>query len=370
MKIVTIIGARPQFIKAAAVSRAIARHKTLTSNIKPRTLNEVIVHTGQHYDEAMSDIFFRELEIPKPKYNLNIGSGTHGLQTGKMLTGIEDVLIKEKPDWVLIYGDTNSTLAAALAAAKLHIPVAHVEAGLRSFNRRMPEEINRIIADQLSSLLFCPSQVAVDNLAKAGINRGVFIVGDVMADALRFAAEKSAKHTRILQKHKLQPRKYLLATIHRAENTDNRDRLENIMQALSEIAKNETVVLPIHPRTRKMLGDKFIVQIKPHSSLRIIDPVGYFDIIALEKSARMILTDSGGIQKEAYWLKVPCVTLRDETEWLETVENGWNILTGANSAKIIKAVKTFKSPAKHPKLYENGKAAEKCLKTLLKYKST
>lgn len=370
MKIVTIIGARPQFIKAAAVSRAIARHKVLTSNIEHRTLNEVIVHTGQHYDEAMSAIFFRELEIPKPKYNLNIGSGTHGEQTGKMLTGIEDVLIKEKPDWVLIYGDTNSTLAGALAAAKLHIPVAHIEAGLRSYNRRMPEEINRIIADQLATLLFCPSQVAVDNLAKEGINKGVFIVGDVMADALRFAAEKSAKQTKILQKHKLQARKYLLATIHRAENTDNKERLKNIMQALSEIAKNETVVLPMHPRTRKMLGEHYPSLLTPHTSLKIIDPVGYFDIIALEKSARMILTDSGGIQKEAYWLKVPCITLRDETEWLETVENGWNILTGANNAKIIKAFKTFKSPAKHPPLYGNGKAAEKCLKTLLKFKST
>lgn len=388
MKICTIIGARPQFIKAAAVSRAIAKHNALTSNVEHRTLNEIIVHTGQHYDEAMSSIFFRELAIPKPKYNLNIGSGTHGAQTGKMLAGIEDVLIKEKPDWVLLYGDTNSTLAGALAAAKLHIPVAHVEAGLRSFNRRMPEEINRIVADQLSSLLFCPSQVSVDNLAAEGIpsrltpnasrlTSNVLIVGDVMADALRFAAEKSAKHTKILQKHKLQPRKYLLATIHRAENTDNKDRLENIMNALSEIAKNETVILPIHPRTKNILRN---INFKFNKSsnlerrtlnveqgfLQIIDPVGYFDIIALEKSARMILTDSGGIQKEAYWLKVPCVTLRDETEWLETVDNGWNILTGANSAKIIKAVKTFKTPAKHPPLYGNGKATEKCLKTLLK----
>jgi len=382
MKIVTIIGARPQFIKAAAVSRAIAKHNHIIRNTAARTSNplpitEVLVHTGQHYDEAMSDIFFRELEIPKPKYNLNIGSGTHGAQTGQMLANIEKVLIKEKPDWVLIYGDTNSTLAGAVSAAKLHIPIAHVEAGLRSFNRLMPEEINRIVADQLSSLLFCPSQIAVDNLAKEGINNGVFIVGDVMADALRFAVEKSAKHIKILQKHKLQPRKYLLATIHRAENTDNKERLENIMNALSEIAKRETVVLPIHPRTRKMLDNHYTAHLTPntshltpHTSLKIIEPVGYFDIIALEKSARMILTDSGGIQKEAYWLKVPCVTLRDETEWLETVENGWNILTGANSTKIIKAVKTFKTPAKHPKLYGNGKAAEKCLKTLLRYKST
>ncbi len=368
MKIVTIIGARPQFIKASTVTRAIAKYNR--GKAKKAQITEVILHTGQHYDEAMSSIFFRELEIPKPKYNLNIGSGTHGVQTGQMLAGIEKVLIKEKPNWVLVYGDTNSTLAGALAAAKIHIPIVHVEAGLRSFNRRMPEEINRIVADLLSSFLFCPSQVAVDNLAREGIIKNVFIVGDVMVDALCFASEKSARHARVLRKHKLQPDKYLLATIHRAENTDNRERLENIMKALSKIAKNETVVLPMHPRTRRLLGDRYTSLLTSSSSLKIIEPVGYFDIIALEKSARMILTDSGGIQKEAYWLKVPCATLRDETEWLETVDSGWNILTGANSAKIIKTVSAFKTPVKHPMLYGNGKAAEKCLKTLLEHKLT
>ena len=377
MKIATIIGARPQFIKAAAVSRAIAKHNNLTHNPLPITcckapithypspITEIIIHTGQHYDDEMSAIFFRELEIPKPKYNLNIGSGTHGTQTGKMLSGIEDVLLKEKPDWVLIYGDTNSTLAGAVSAAKLHIPIAHVEAGLRSFNRLMPEEINRVVADHISHLLLCPSQVAVNNLSAEGISKGVKIVGDVMADALQFAARHIQTKADIKKKLQLQNQTYLLATIHRAENTDNKERLQNIISALN--ALEDTIILPIHPRTRKILHDMNLT-LKPH--VRIIDPVGYFDMIALEYSARMILTDSGGIQKEAYWLKVPCVTLRDETEWLETVENGWNILTGANSAKIIKAVKTFKSPAKHPQLYGNGKAAEKCLKTLLKYKST
>lgn len=415
MKICTIIGARPQFIKAAAVSRAIAAHNRLTPDALVRQiengrsavrnvsrtipeakrsgtpLTEVIIHTGQHYDEAMSSIFFRELAMPKPKYNLNIGSGTHGQQTGKMLAGIEDVLLKEKPDWVLIYGDTNSTLAGALAAAKIHIPVAHIEAGLRSFNRRMPEEINRVVADHLSTVLFCPSQVSVDNLAAEGIplplthnplpitynplpiTSNVLIVGDVMADALTFAVQTSSKTSNILQRLSLKPKQYLLATVHRAENTDDPQRLAGIMDALSEIAKRETVVLPIHPRTKKMLGDNYPSVLTPHSShltphasLKFIDPVGYFDIIALEKSARMILTDSGGIQKEAYWLKVPCVTLRDETEWLETIQAGWNILTGANSAKIIKAVKTFKTPAKHPNLYGNGKTAEKIVKRLVK----
>jgi len=377
MKIATIIGARPQFIKAAAVSRAIAKHNNLTHNPLPITcckapithypspITEIIIHTGQHYDDEMSAIFFRELEIPKPKYNLNIGSGTHGTQTGKMLSGIEDVLLKEKPDWVLIYGDTNSTLAGAVSAAKLHIPIAHVEAGLRSFNRLMPEEINRVLADHISHLLLCPSQVAVNNLSAEGISKGVKIVGDVMADALQFAARHIQTKADIKKKLQLQNQTYLLATIHRAENTDNKERLQNIISALNSL--EDTIILPIHPRTRKILHDMNLT-LKPH--VRIIDPVGYFDMIALEYSARMILTDSGGIQKEAYWLKVPCVTLRDETEWLETVENGWNILTGANSAKIIKAVKTFKSPAKHPQLYGNGKAAEKCLKTLLKYKST
>jgi UDP-N-acetylglucosamine 2-epimerase len=413
MKIATIIGARPQFIKAAAVSRAIAIHNRDVSRLTPNSsrLTEILIHTGQHYDDDMSAIFFRELEIPEPNYNLEVGSGPHGRQTGRMLAAIEEVLIAEKPDWVLIYGDTNSTLAGALAAAKLHIPIAHVEAGLRSFNRRMPEEINRIVADQLSTLLFCPSQTAVDNLAAEGIgkNEGLYpffsqkklgavpvfsevtaaekmgavpnfqtvaLTGDVMADALQFAATKATAQSDILARLGLKPQGYLLATLHRAENTDDPDRLGVIITALSELAAQEPVILPLHPRTKKILErtlnlEPGTLNIEPRTlnlerpSLRFLDPVGYFDIIALEKSARMLLTDSGGMQKEAYWLKVPCVTLRDETEWVETVASGWNILTGADRGRIIDAVRTFKPPAAHTPLYGDGKAATRCLQALL-----
>jgi UDP-GlcNAc3NAcA epimerase len=356
MKIATIIGARPQFIKAAAISRAIAGHN---QNNSASIIEEILVHTGQHYDDDMSAIFFRELEIPEPKYNLNIGSDSHGLQTGRMLMAIEEVLLKEKPDWVLIYGDTNSTLAGALAAAKLHIRIAHVEAGLRSFNRLMPEEINRIVADHLSHLLLCPSQVAVNNLAVEGITKGVSVTGDVMADALQFTVSKVSAHSDILARLDLQPQGYLLATVHRAENTDNDQRLKNILSAFA--ALNEPVVFPAHPRTRKFLQE---AGYQPPENVKLIDPVGYFDVIALEKSARLLLTDSGGMQKEAYWLRIPCITLRDETEWIETVELGWNILTGADCDRIVKAVTTFNAPSNHPPLYGDGQAAEKILGVL------
>ena len=373
MKICTIIGARPQFIKAAAVSRAIAMHNKLASDA-PR-VSEVIIHTGQHYDDDMSAIFFRELEIPNPAYNLGIGSGGHGTQTGQMLAGIEDILLKEKPDWVLIYGDTNSTLAGALAASKLNIPIAHVEAGLRSFNRRMPEEINRVMTDHLSTLLFCPSQTAVDNLRAEGIppdglclapyssrlTPNVFIVGDVMADAFRFAATKLSQKSDVLQRLKIEEKRYYLATIHRAENTDDQQRLYNIMNAFSKIAEKAIVILPLHPRTKKILGNK-ISMFNP--ALRIIDPVGYFDIVALQKSALMILTDSGGMQKEAYWSQVPCITLRDETEWVETIETGWNVLAGADYDRIIQAVGTIKPQMEQPPLYGDGHAAEKIIEAL------
>jgi UDP-N-acetylglucosamine 2-epimerase len=358
MKIATIIGARPQFIKAAAISRAILAHNRLNPDTSP--IMEIIVHTGQHYDYEMSAVFFRELEIPEPKYNLNIGSGSHGLQTGRMLMAIEEVLLEERPDWVLIYGDTNSTLAGALAAAKLHIRIAHVEAGLRSYNRLMPEEINRIMADQLSHLLFCPSQVAVNNLAMEGITKGVMITGDVMADALQFAATKASAHSDILTRLELQPQGYLLATVHRAENTDNNQRLTNILSAFA--ALNEPVVFPAHPRTRRFLK---VTGYQMPENVKLIEPVGYFDIIVLEKAARLLLTDSGGMQKEAYWLKVPCITLRDETEWIETVELGWNILTGADCDRIIEAVCAFKTPSDHPPLYGDGKAAAHCLNAIL-----
>ncbi len=357
MKIATIIGARPQFIKAAAISRVIAAHNR--NNSSP-IIEEILVHTGQHYDDDMSAIFFRELEIPEPKYTLNIGSGSHGRQTGCMLIAIEEVLLKEKPDWVLIYGDTNSTLAGALAAAKLDIRIAHVEAGLRSYNRLMAEEINRIVADKLSYLLLCPSQVAVNNLSVEGITKGVLITGDVMADALQFAASKASAHSDILTRLSFQPQGYLLATVHRAENTNDTQRLTNILSAFA--ALNEPVVFPAHPRTRKFLQE---TGYQPPANIKLIDPMGYFDIIALEKSARLLFTDSGGMQKEAYWLKVPCITLRDETEWIETVELGWNILTGADRDQIVETVRTFKAPSAHPLLYGDGKAAAHCLEALL-----
>jgi UDP-GlcNAc3NAcA epimerase len=357
IKIATIIGARPQFIKAATISRCIAEHNS--KSLSP-IIEEILVHTGQHYDDGMSAIFFRELEIPEPRYNLNIGSGSHSRQTGQMLIAIEEVLIKEKPDWVLIYGDTNSTLAGALAAAKLHIPIAHVEAGLRSFNRLMPEEINRILADQLSRLLLCPSQVAVDNLIAEGITKGVHITGDVMANALEFAAAKTTTSSDILVRLELEPQGYLLATVHRAENTDDSQRLMNILSAFESL--NEIIVFPAHPRTRKFLRD---TGYQPPKNVKLIDPVGYFEIIALEKYARLILTDSGGIQKEAYWLNIPCITLRDETEWVETKETGWNVLTGADRDRIIDVVSSFKEPSEHPSLYGDGRATIKCIQTLL-----
>jgi UDP-N-acetylglucosamine 2-epimerase len=341
MKILSVVGARPQFIKAAAVSRALRKNHI-----------EVLVHTGQHYDNNMSRVFFDELEIPRPDYNLGVGSGRHGVQTGTMLVRLEETLLSEKPDWTLVYGDTNSTLAGALAASKLHVRVAHVEAGLRSFNRTMPEEINRVVIDHLSDLLFCPSQPAVDNLAAEGITHGVHIVGDVMADALRSASELARLRSRILEELDLGECRFLLATVHRAENCDNKIRLGKILVALNSI--EERVIFPVHPRTRKAMETLGYV---PSPKVRLIEPVGYLDMIRLEQSARMVLTDSGGIQKEAYWLGVPCITLRDETEWMETVLAGWNILTGANTERIIHNVKSFQPPSFRPPLYGDGASA-------------
>ena len=343
-----MIGARPQFIKAAMLSRALrARHV------------EVLVHTGQHYDANMSAVFFAELEIPTPDVNLGIGSGMHGEQTGAMLAGIEQILLRERPDWVVVYGDTNSTLAGALAAAKLHLRVAHVEAGLRSFNRAMPEEINRVVADHLSTLLFCPSQTAVDNLAAEGITRGVHLAGDVMADALVFATERARSRSTVLARLELRKRGYLLVTVHRAENTDDASRLGNILRALD--ALEEPVIFPVHPRTRKAIE----AMVRPSvSHIRLIDPVGYLDMVTLERSARAILTDSGGVQKEAYWLGVPCVTLRYETEWVETVQAGWNVLVGADVDGILRAVHDHAPPGPPSPLYGDGRVADRCVRAL------
>ncbi|WP_243089948.1 non-hydrolyzing UDP-N-acetylglucosamine 2-epimerase [Thermus neutrinimicus] len=316
MTVVSVVGARPQFIKAAAVSRVLRATPGL---------REVLVHTGQHHDDNMSRVFFEELEIPEPDYHLGIGGGTHGQNTGRMLEAIEGVLLKEKPDWVLVYGDTDSTLAGALAAAKLHIPVAHVEAGLRSFNRRMPEEINRVLTDHVSDLLFAPTETAVQNLLREGIPADkVHLVGDVMYDAALYYGEKAERESQILQRLNVAPKGYILATVHRAENTDDPVRLRVILEALAQVHREVPVVFPVHPRTRKRAEAYGLEELLDR--MLTIEPVGYLDMVMLEKNARLIATDSGGVQKEAFFYRVPCATLRDETEWVELVESGWNRL--------------------------------------------
>lgn len=345
MKITSIVGARPQFIKCAPLSRELRKeHK------------EILVHTGQHYDPEMSDIFFEELEIPKPDYNLGIGSGNHGEQTGKMLVEIENVLLKEKPDLMLVYGDTNSTLAGALAASKLHIKVAHVEAGLRSFDRKMPEEINRVLTDHVSNLLLCPTRTAIDNLAKEGIVEGVHLVGDVMVDALEYNWKVAEEKSRIIEKLGLKRGKYVVITLHRPSNTDSKENMCNIIEALVQSGK--IAVFPVHPRTEKFMRDYGMWDNKP-GNLKLIQPVGYLDMLRLIGNAEKILTDSGGIQKEAYILEVPCITLRENTEWVETLEDGWNVLVGADRKKIIKALNEFKHHERKKDIFGNGFA---CIK--------
>ncbi len=358
MKIITVIGARPQFIKAAVVSRILR---------KSSKCREILLHTGQHYDDNMSDIFFRELGIPHPDYNLNIGSGQHGTQTGKMLGAIEEVLLKQKPDWVLVYGDTNSTLAGALAAVKLHIPVAHIEAGLRSFNRNMPEEINRVLTDHAADLLFAPTKTAVKNLKKEGVpNQKVCLVGDVMYDAALYYGKKSQQISRILEKLHLKSNKYILSTIHRAENTDDPKRLNAIISAFKKVSQSVPIVLPLHPRTQSYLKKVNLVT----DNFKVIDPVGYLDMVMLEKNSCLIATDSGGVQKEAFFYRVPCVTLRDETEWVELVQNGWNFIVKPNSSvTIAKRIMThLGKQGRKCQLYGNGNAGELILKELLKKK--
>jgi UDP-GlcNAc3NAcA epimerase len=362
MKIITILGARPQFIKASAFSRALQDFPQL---------QEVIVHTGQHYDENMSDIFFDELSIPKPHYHLQIGSGSHGQQTGKMVEKIEEVLLHEKPDWVLVYGDTNSTLAGALAASKLHIPVAHIEAGLRSFNKKMPEEINRILTDHCSTLLFAPTDIAVKNLYNEGIaESSICKTGDIMYDTALYFKGQSNKESKILKKLHLLPQKYILATIHRAENTDHSHRLLAIFEAFQALTSDIAVVLPLHPRTKKYLQLYGIDIHHLPANLHLIEPIGYLDMVQLESNATLIVTDSGGVQKEAFFYNVPCVTLRDETEWMELVEIGWNCLTPpTNKDLVIKAINNFikypPQPSKNP--YGDGKTAKKIIQLLLQY---
>ena len=355
MKIVTILGARPQFIKASVVSHAI--------EAKPY-LDEVVVHTGQHYDANMSDVFFVELGMRKPDYFLHIHGGTHGAMTGRMLEDVEQTLLKEKPDKVLVYGDTNSTLAGALAAVKLHIPVVHVEAGLRSFNRQMPEEINRVLTDHVADLLFTPTKAATRNLAREGIaDTKVQQVGDVMYDAALFYGEKAERTSHILARLKLVPRGYILVTLHRAENTDDRDRLRSILTGLAQA--KEPIIWPLHPRTRQRLKELEVIM---PVNVRLIAPVGYLDMIMLEKHAALIATDSGGVQKEAYFHSVPCLTFRDETEWVETVESGWNQLVGSDSKRIAAALHrdlvNEPNDLMRSEAYGDGQAVQKILQRL------
>jgi UDP-GlcNAc3NAcA epimerase len=354
MKIVSVVGARPQFIKAAPVSKALrnAGH------------NEVIVHTGQHYDYGMSQVFFDELNISEPDINLEVGSGTHGRQTGQMLMRIENLLFKEEPDWVVVYGDTNSTLAGALAAVKLQIPLAHVEAGLRSFNREMPEEHNRVLTDHCSDLLFCPTQTAVDNLAKEGITKGVDLVGDTMYDAVLQFSEIAQGRSTILHNLHLKSKEYLLATIHRPYNTDVPENLRSIIDAFLGI--DEPIVFSVHPRTRERIA-VLDGQIKSqvYSKMRVIDPIGYLDMLVLEQNARLILTDSGGMQKEAYFFGVPCITLRPETEWIETVEAGWNVVVGSEYSLIVEKAQTVEPPPESKRqMFGNGHASELIVQAL------
>lgn len=346
VKVVTVIGARPQFIKAAPVCQA----------LRAAGHTEYLVHTGQHYDYGMSQVFFDELGIPQPDINLAVGSGSHGRQTGEMLIRLEEVLLARRPDWTLVYGDTNSTLAAALAAVKLRIPVAHVEAGLRSFNREMPEEHNRVLTDHIADLLFCPTETAVNNLRNEGIVRGVHLVGDTMYDAVLRFAEAAQRRSTILARLGLRPKGYLLATVHRPYNTDDPASLRSILAAFAEI--EEPIIFPVHPRTRKQIAELGLAhEDGPAANPRMIEPVGYLDMLALEQNARMILTDSGGIQKEACWLGVPCITLRSETEWVETVAAGWNVVVGADRERIVAAVRGFVPPAGRPLVYGDGRAA-------------
>lgn len=350
LKITTIVGARPQFVKAGMLSRTLRKH-----------VQEVIIHTGQHYDDNMSKVFFDQLGIPKPDYELHVGSGSHAAQTAAMIVKIEDILLKDTPDWVLVYGDTNSTLAGSLAAAKLNIKVAHVEAGLRSYNRAMPEEINRVLTDHLSSLLFCPTDTAVANLAHEGIQEGVHQVGDIMCDALMFFKQQAAHFA--LPSHLTLNKPYAVATVHRAENTDNRERLRHILHALSQL--DVTVVLPLHPRTQAAIQHFGYGDLLHSGAIQPCAPLSYFEMLKLVSGAKLVLTDSGGVQKEAYMLGVPCLTLRDETEWPETVQAGWNRLTGANTANILNAARTVKTPSAWPPLFGNGKSAEKMTSILL-----
>lgn len=377
-KIVTIIGARPQIIKVSAISRAIATYFS-------DKLTEIIVHTGQHYDENMSEVFFKELGIPKPNYNLNVGSGKHGEQTAKMITGIEEILLKESPDFLVVYGDTNSTLAGAIAASKIHIPVVHIEAGLRSFNKTMPEEINRIMCDHVSTLLFSPTKTGYENLINEGFNKNVkapysadnpkiYHCGDIMYDNSMYFSTMSNQKSTILDRIEVKENKFALSTIHRNNNTDDKERLTSIFRGLNNISKEHKldIVLPLHPRTKKLLETNveasLLAEVKANKHIKIIEPVSFLDMIALEKNSRIIVTDSGGVQKEAFFFKKPCVILRPETEWTELVENGTALITDADTTKIETAFDYFLSieNLNFPPIFGDSRAAEFICEEILK----
>lgn len=353
MKIVSIVGARPEFIQAAPISAVLEREH-----------EEVLVHTGQHYDFLMSQVFFQQLEIPEPKYNLGVGSGSHGRQTGEMLAKLEEVMLAEQPDWVIVRGDTNSTVAGALAASKLGIPLAHVESGARSFRRDMPEEINRVVTDHISDMLFCIAPSAVENLAAEGITMNVHYVGDVMYDAVLQYLPVARCKSKIFDQLRLSKKGYLLVTVHRAANTDNPENLRSIVSALNSL--DETIVFPVHPRTRKAIAD---LDLRFRAHVMAIEPVSYLDMLALEDGARVILTDSGGVTREAYSLGVPCVTLRDETEHVETVQYGWNVLAGADPGRVTAAVRDFPGAHSRPRLFGDGTAARNIVRLLARFLS-
>lgn len=350
MNIISIVGARPQFIKCAPLSCAIRKEH-----------EEILIHTGQHYDSEMSEIFFKELQIPEPNYNLGIGSGSHGEQTGKMLVEIEKLLSKEKPDLVLVYGDTNSTLAGALAASKLHIKVAHVEAGLHSFDRTMPEEINRVLTDHISDMLFCPTETAVLNLIKEGITNGVYNVGDVMLDALEYNIKIAEGKVTVLEDVGVSSKEYLVATVHRASNTDSFKNLSSIVNAFCNV--DIPIVFPVHPRTEKYLK-QYGLWDKLCENVKVIPPLGYLEMLMLMTNSKKILTDSGGVQKEAYMLGVPCITMRENTEWVETVEDGWNALVGADYEKIVDSIRNFEGSTSKKNVFGIGNSSENICKIL------
>lgn len=369
-KVISIVGARPQFIKATSISKAIREFNKTCRSPKVR-IKELVIHTGQHYDYGMSGVFFKELKIKRPDYNLGVGSRSHGAQTAMMLDRIENVLKKESPDLILVYGDTNSTLAGALAAKKLNMSVAHIEAGLRSYDMDMPEEINRVVVDRISDILFCPCKNAVRNLRLEGMDSSkllkfprVFEVGDVMYDAILFYLDAARKCSRILRRLSLIPKGYYLATVHRAKNTNNRVRLAAILKGLNNVAKNGLpVIFPVHPRTRKAISSLIIKSFT--GDLKMVYPVSYLDMLILEANAKAVFTDSGGVQKEAYFLNVPCITLRDETEWVETVNSKYNVLVGADAKRITEALDKIKRlRGKAPKVYGDGRASKKIIQII------